>query len=186
MTNHKILVIDDSMVIRRTVKDMLPEGKFEVIEAKDGLQGMDLIRNANPNLIMLDFFLPKMSGWDVYQEIQKEPRYQTIPLLLMSGRKDEVTDKIPEPFEFFAFLEKPFDQKQLINGIREAMEKSKKLSVYLDKSTASEEAVSAQDTLAMAGEMEKLNAKVAKMEAEIAHLKKQLTQVVRFIQKKLK
>ncbi len=186
MTNHKILVIDDSMVIRRTVKDMLPEGQFEVIEAKDGLQGMDLIRNGNPNLIMLDFFLPKMSGWEVYQEIQKDPSYQMIPLLLMSGRKDEVTDKIPEPFEFFAFLEKPFDQKQLIHGIREAMEKSKRLSVYLDKSTAAEEAISAQDNQAMADELEKLNAKVAKMEAEIAHLKKQLTQVVRFIQKKLR
>ena len=71
MANHKILVIDDSMVIRRTVKDMLPPGKFEVMEAKDGLQGMDLIRKSPPNLIMLDFFLPKMSGWEVYQEIQK-------------------------------------------------------------------------------------------------------------------
>jgi DNA-binding response OmpR family regulator len=186
VANHKILVIDDSMVIRRTVKDMLPPGKFEVIEAKDGLQGMDLIRNSNPNLIMLDFFLPKMSGWEVYQEIQKEDRYKMIPLLLMSGRKDEVTDKIPEPFEFFAFLEKPFDQKQLINGIKEAMTKSKKLQDYLSISTATGAPRAAQDTQTMAGEIEKLNAKVAKMEAEIVHLKKQLSQVIRFIQQKLR
>jgi DNA-binding response OmpR family regulator len=186
MTTHKILVIDDSMVIRRTVKDMLPEDKFEVIEAKDGVQGMDLIENANPDLIMLDFFLPKMSGWDVYQEIQKELRYKTIPLLLMSGRKDEVTEKIPEPFEFFAFLEKPFAQKQLILGIREAMEKSKKLSRYMEKPSLPEVPVGSQDTSAMAAEIVTLNNKVANLEAEIVHLKKQLHQVVNFMKQKLK
>lgn len=188
MASHKILVIDDSMVIRRTVRDMLPEGKFEVMEAKDGLQGMSLIEQGNPNLIMLDFFLPKKSGWDVYQEIQKEPRYKMIPLLLMSGRKDEVTDKIPEPFEFFAFLEKPFDQKQLIQGIRDAMEKSKKLSAYIDKSSLEEPPtpVSSQDTASMAMEIQQLNAKVNKLESEIVSLKKQLNQVVNFIKQKLK
>jgi len=86
VANHKILVIDDSMVIRRTVKDMLPPGKFDVVEAKDGLQGMELIHSSDPDLIMLDFFLPKMSGWEVYQNIQKDPNLKAIPLLLMSGR----------------------------------------------------------------------------------------------------
>ena len=99
MPTHKILVIDDSKVIRMRVKDMLPDGNFEVIEAKDGLEGFNLIRTENPNLIMLDFLLPKMSGWEVYQEIQKQQRLRTIPLVLMSGRKEEVTDKLSEPFE---------------------------------------------------------------------------------------
>jgi len=44
VANRTILVIDDSMVIRRTVKDMLPPGKFDVVEAKDGLQGMELLK----------------------------------------------------------------------------------------------------------------------------------------------
>ena len=186
MTSHKILVIDDSMVIRKTVKDMLPEGKFDVIEAKDGVQGMDLIQTANPGLIMLDFFLPKMSGWEVYQEIQKEPRYKIIPLLLISGRKDEVTEKIPEPFDFFAFLEKPFDQKQLIMGINEAMEKAKKLSlnIDLDKCSPTEANVSNQDTSNLVVEVANLNTKVSEMEQEIANLKKQIYQLVNFIRKK--
>jgi DNA-binding response OmpR family regulator len=186
MTSHRILVIDDSMVIRRTVKDMLPPGKFEVIEAKDGVQGMELIKTGNPGLIMLDFFLPKKSGLEVYQEIQQEPRYRIIPLLMMSGRKDEVTEKIPEPFEFFAFLEKPFDQKQLIMGIREAMEKSKKLSHHIDKSSLTEAKVSTQDTSSMATEIANLNTKVAQMETEIANLKKQINQLVTFVKQKLK
>lgn len=125
MSSHKILVIDDSKVIRMHVKDMLPAGNFEVVEAKDGVEGYNLIRSEHPYLIMLDFFLPKMSGWEVYQEIQKEQQLKSIPLVLMSGRKEEVVEKIPEPFEYFAFIEKPFDQKQLVTAIKEAMTKAK-------------------------------------------------------------
>jgi two-component system response regulator len=53
---------------------------------------------------MLDFLLPKMSGWEVYQEIQKRPELKAIPLVLMSGRKEEVTEKLTEPFEFLSFI----------------------------------------------------------------------------------
>ncbi|MEQ8958128.1 MAG: response regulator, partial [Coleofasciculus sp. C2-GNP5-27] len=70
MASHKILVIDDSRVIRMRVKEMLPPGNFEVLEAKDGIEGLNQIRQEHPNLIMLDFLLPKMSGWDVFQQIQ--------------------------------------------------------------------------------------------------------------------
>jgi CheY-like chemotaxis protein len=126
VTTNKILVIDDSRVIRKTVRDMLPEGDFEVIEAKDGLEGIDFIEKERPALIMLDFILPKMSGWDVFQQIQSNPDYQKIPLVLMSGKKEEVTSKIAEPFEFFEFIEKPFDRVVLAEAIRVAMIKVRK------------------------------------------------------------
>ncbi len=127
MANSKILVIDDSRVIRKTVKDMLPEGDFEVIEAKDGVEGINLVKEHRPNLIMLDFILPKMSGWEVFQQIQSHPELQKIPLVLMSGRREEVTNKIAEPFEYFEFVEKPFDRISLAQAIKDAMAKAKKV-----------------------------------------------------------
>ncbi|WP_396135086.1 response regulator [Chamaesiphon sp. OTE_8_metabat_110] len=126
MATSKILVIDDSRVIRKTVRDMLPEGDFEVIEAKDGLEGIEFVQKEHPALIMLDFILPKMSGWDVFQQIQAHPEYQKIPLVLMSGKKEEVTSKISEPFEYFEFIEKPFDRVVLSEAIRVAMTKARK------------------------------------------------------------
>jgi CheY-like chemotaxis protein len=184
--NHKILVIDDSKVIRMRVRDMLPAGNFEIIEAKDGLEGYNLIRSEKPNLIMLDFLLPKMSGWEVYQEIQKQNQLRSIPLVLMSGRKEEVTDKLSEPFEFFAFVEKPFDQKQLVEAIKEAMMKSKKLPQYTEEgsSTADLEGFGSNNT-ALVQNVEELNAQVAKMQVEIEQLKKQINQLVVFIKQKL-
>lgn len=182
MPNQKILVIDDSKVIRMRVKDMLPEGNFEIIEAKDGLEGFNLIRTENPNLIMLDFLLPKMSGWEVYQAIQKEKRLRNIPLVLMSGRKEEVTDKLPEPFEFFAFVEKPFDGDQLVDAIREAMVKSKKQPHFSQAGESS--GANSVDTSAMTAEIEELKSKVENMEKNMEQMKKQINQLINFIRQK--
>ncbi|MBD1840730.1 response regulator [Coleofasciculus sp. FACHB-64] len=205
MAGHKILVIDDSRVIRNTVRDMLPPGNFEILEAKDGLEGMNLIYQSHPNLIMLDFLLPKMSGWEVFQQIQSKPELQSIPLVLMSGRKEEVTEKISEPFEYFEFIPKPFDQKQLIAAIKTAMAKARNRPVVVP--SAPQPAV-AKDTVppdsgVASADIQQLNAKIAKMQAEIDALKKQvapmaaipsevdglkkqLAQIVTFIKQKLK
>ncbi len=186
MSTHKILVIDDSKVIRMRVKDMLPEGNFDIIEAKDGLEGFNLIRTENPNLIMLDFLLPKMSGWEVYQEIQKQLKFRSIPLVLMSGRKEEVTDKISEPFEYFSFVEKPFDREQLVNAIRDAMMKAKKQPQSADTDTPKASGGSEAKMLALTSEIEDLKLKVQQLEQESEQIKKQFNQLVGFIKQKLK
>ncbi len=186
MASHKILVIDDSKVIRSRVRDMLPTGNFEVLEAKDGLEGLNLIRQERPNLIMLDFLLPKRSGWEVFQEIQTDSELQTIPLVLMSGRKEEVTEKITEPFEYFAFVEKPFEKKQLVDAIKEAMRKAGSRPAPPPIQPVGLTPADAAAAAASTAQIEELNVKVAKMQTEIDALKKQLTQLVTFIKQKLR
>lgn len=176
MASNKIVVIDDTTVVRVRVREMLPPGNFQVLEAKDGVEGLNLIRKEKPNLIMLDFLLPKLSGWEVFQQVQAQPELSKIPLVIMSGRKEEVTEKLPEPFEYFEFLPKPFDQKQLIAAIKSAMTKAK-----LPRKGAATAAGGAADA-----EIKALQAKVAKMEAEIVALKKQLSQVIAFVKQKVK
>jgi CheY-like chemotaxis protein len=215
VANSKILVIDDSRVIRKTVKDMLPEGDFEVIEAKDGVEGINLVKEHRPNLIMLDFILPKMSGWEVFQQIQSHPELQKIPLVLMSGRREEVTNKIAEPFEYFEFVEKPFDRISLAQAIKDAMAKAKKVRPQTSPTAAAPieydatpeiEALqermlemensttqSAQDWMnqltqfrkASSNEIEDLQSQIQDMDGEITTLKKQLAQLVMLLKKKL-
>ena len=223
MASNKILVIDDTTVVRVKVREMLPPGNFEVLEAKDGLEGLNFILQEKLSLIMLDFLLPKMSGWEVFQQIQANPELRKIPLVLMSGRKEEVTEKITEPFEYFEFLGKPFDQKQLISAIKLAMTKAKlprpelvsvgavaavkNSTITISGTTnaamptAASNATPSTTNAAMptaasnatpsAGgvsnaEINALNEKMVKMQAEIDGLKKQLTQVVTFIKQKIK
>ncbi|MEA5552616.1 response regulator [Anabaena cylindrica UHCC 0172] len=190
---NKILVIDDTTVVRVKVREMLPPGNFEVLEAKDGLEGYNLILKEKVSLIMLDFILPKMSGWEVFQKIQANSELKKIPLVIMSGRKEEVTEKIPEPFEYFEFLNKPFDQRQLITAIKSAMTiATKRTRINTEQpivAPARQEAVAAKPNSVVGSsdaEIQALNAKMVKMQAEIDSLKKQLTQVVTFIKQKIK
>ncbi|MEH1957766.1 MAG: response regulator [Nostoc sp.] len=221
MASNKILVIDDTTVVRVKVREMLPPGNFEVLEAKDGLEGLNFILQEKLSLIMLDFLLPKMSGWEVFQKVQADPELRKIPLVIMSGRKEEVTEKITEPFEYFEFLGKPFDQKQLISAIKLAMTKAKQprpelvsvgAAVAVKNGTISTSGVTngtvavpsvanaaiatpsaVTDAIASPStggvsdaEINALNEKIVKMQAEIDGLKKQLTQVVTFIKQKIK
>jgi CheY-like chemotaxis protein len=206
VASNKILVIDDTTVVRVKVREMLPPGNFEVLEAKDGLEGLNLIRQEKLSLIMLDFLLPKMSGWEVFQQVQAHPELRKIPLVIMSGRKEEVTEKIPEPFQYFDFLGKPFDQKQLIGAIKSAMSKAKQprqepvaavaakngstttVSITNGASNGTSNGTMAtSDAMTVSSaEIEALNEKIVKMQAEIDGLKKQLTQVVTFIKQKIK
>ncbi len=196
MANNKILVIDDTTVVRVKVREMLPPGNFQVLEAKDGLEGLNLIRKEKFSLIMLDFLLPKMSGWEVYQEIQAQPDLRKTPLVVMSGRKEEVTEKISEPFEHFEFLNKPFDQKQLISSIKAAMAKAKqpRMQPVAAAATNGSNGTNGNGTNGTASaeypnsetEIHTLNEQMAKMQAEIDGLKKQLTQVVAYIKQKIK
>jgi len=188
VASHKILVIDDSRVIRMRVRDMLPEGNFEVVEAKDGVEGMEAIRNQKPNLIMLDFLLPRMSGWEVFQEIQKQSELQHIPLVLMSGRKEEVTEKITEPFEYFEFIQKPFEQRQLIGAIKSAMVKARKprptqAPAPVPAATA---ATSTAGSSISPAEFQALQKQVKQLQGEVAQLKAQLVKVLTFVKQKLK
>ncbi len=180
MASHKILVIDDSRVIRARVRDMLPQGNFEVIEAKDGIEGIDAIRAQKPNLIMLDFLLPRMSGYEVFQEIQTNPAFQRIPLVMMSGRREELAEKIKEPFEFFEFIEKPFEQKELIGAIKGAMAKARK-----PRPQAASAAISTVSSGAPSAEMATLKQQIAVLTKDVAALKAQNSKIMAFIKKKL-
>lgn len=189
MANHRILVIDDSRVIRMRVRDMLPQGNFEVIEAQDGVEGMDAIRSQRPNLIMLDFLLPRMSGWEVFQEIQANPDLQNIPLVLMSGRKEEVTEKITEPFEYFEFIQKPFEQKELIEAIKASMVKARKprrTPITAPAAVPAAASPSGGGGDVSAAEFQALQAQVTQLQGEVAQLKGQLGKMLAFIKQKLK
>lgn len=125
MAKHKILIIDDSGIIRAQIREMLPPGSFKILEAKDGIEGLHLIRQSQPNLIFVDFLAPRLNGWEIFQQLQADPILQQIPFVMMSESLEAVRAKISHPLEYFEWLEKPFDQKQLIAAIKIAFADNK-------------------------------------------------------------
>jgi DNA-binding response OmpR family regulator len=187
MASQKVLIIDDGKTIRMQIKDMLPSGNFQVLEAKDGMEGLSMIRQERPNLILLDCFMPRMNGWEVLDELDTEKELGAIPLIVMSGRKEEAKEKIPHLDEAFEFIEKPFDQKTLIAAIKSAVSKAK----WRQQSSASSDRQTAGNT-SQSNEIERLKNTVnalmqqnMKLQSEVDLLKKQVNQVVAFIKQKM-
>jgi PleD family two-component response regulator len=115
MAISKVLVIDDSIMIRKMVKSILAD-KFEVLEANDGMSGLDAAKKAPPNLILLDFVMPKYNGYQTLQALRRVESLKGIPVIMISGLREQVAENVPEPWDF-DFLEKPFEPEMLISRI---------------------------------------------------------------------
>ncbi|MFS8841819.1 response regulator [Synechococcus sp. W55.2] len=121
MTTKTVLVIDDSIMIRKMVASILAD-QFQVVEAKDGLTGLEAAKKHHPDLILLDFVMPKMDGYDTLQAIRREDSLKNTPIIMMSGLKEQVTVRIPEPFVDFDFIEKPFEADALLALIQKVLQ----------------------------------------------------------------
>lgn len=194
MASLKILIVDDSKTIRMQVRDMLPRGSYEVIEARDGVEGLHVIRQERPNLVLLDFFMPRMNGWEVVQTIQADPRLKSIPIVMMSGRREDVEKTVPELFDYFEFVGKPFGQSHLFNAIRSATAKAKdrqEVAAIPMRSPAEVEdapAVAPNGTAELQqlkAEVQQLRNQNARLRTEVETLKKQMAQVVALVRQKL-
>ena len=125
MANQKVLIVDDSKAIRMQVREMLPKGSFEVLEAADGMEGLEVINREALSLILIDFFMPRMNGWEVVQKLSDHPKFKNIPVVMMSGRREDVEQAVPDQFSYFEFVGKPFEQPLLVQAIKAAMAKAR-------------------------------------------------------------
>ena len=87
MDKLKILVVDDEQRMRKLVRDFLVKQNFEVMEAGDGEEAVDLFyANKDIALIILDVMMPKMDGWQVCREIRQ---YSQVPIIMLTAKSDE-------------------------------------------------------------------------------------------------
>ena len=86
-TEHrkKVLVADDTVTVRKVAARLLSSAGYQVLEAEDGRQALELVQNEHPDLILLDLLMPKMTGFDVLREIKRIGRVKETPILIMSG-----------------------------------------------------------------------------------------------------
>ena len=87
-----ILIIEDEPGFRKIYKDFFESEGYSVLEADDGQKGLELIRSAKPNLVLLDIVLPQISGFDVLKSIRSDAQTKEIPVIIFSvlGERDTV------------------------------------------------------------------------------------------------
>lgn len=114
----KILVVEDEENIRKVIKKILEINEFEVLEACDGAEAMDIFYNEKIDLIILDWMLPKMNGIEVLKMVRQE---SSLPVLMLTAKSQE--DDEVEGLEVGAndYLKKPFSLKILITRVKKLL-----------------------------------------------------------------
>lgn len=126
MDKLKILVVDDESRMRKLVRDFLVKSNYQVIEAEDGAQALDIFFNEKDiALIVLDVMMPKMDGWQVCREIRE---YSKVPIIMLTARSDE-NDEL-QGFELGVdeYISKPFSPKILVARIEAILRRTNQIS----------------------------------------------------------
>ena len=112
MEKSKILVVDDESRMRKLVRDFLVKNNYEVVEAADGEEALDLFFEINDiDLVILDVMMPKMDGWQVCREIRA---YSKAPIIMLTAKSDERDELLGFELGVDEYISKPFSQKILV------------------------------------------------------------------------
>ena len=138
--NMKILVVDDEQRIRKLVKDFLVRKNYEVVEAANGKEAVDIFFEDNDfTLVILDVMMPIMDGWQVCREIRE---YSRVPIIMLTAKSDERDELLGFELGIDEYITKPFSPKVLVarveaiirraNGV-EGEEKLEAGGIVIDK-----------------------------------------------------
>ena len=112
MDKIKILVVDEESRMRKLVKDFLTKSGYDVLEAQDGEEALDLFfRDKEIALLILDVMMPKMDGWQVCREIRQ---YSKVPIIMLTAKSDERDELLGFDLGVDEYISKPFSPKILV------------------------------------------------------------------------
>ena len=118
----KILVVDDESRMRKLVRDFLVKKDFEVLEAENGEEAMDVFYSEKDlALVILDVMMPKMNGWEVVREIRKNSK---IPIIMLTARGDERDELLGFDLGVDEYISKPFSPKILVARVEAILRRS--------------------------------------------------------------
>jgi two-component system phosphate regulon response regulator PhoB len=142
--SRKILIVDDEPDVVIFLRSVLEENGFASISAKDGVEGLEVLRKERPDLVLLDLMMPKKSGITMFQELRKDPTMSSTPVVIVTG-VSEVTgvdfrnfmykQPLRDEKKFVettgltkytipdGYIEKPIDPDELIEVVKKALKK---------------------------------------------------------------
>lgn len=125
MDKLKILVVDDESRMRKLVKDFLVKNNYDVVEAEDGSQALDIFyEQKDISLIILDVMMPKMDGWQVCREIRQ---YSKVPIIMLTAKSDERDELQGFQLGVDEYISKPFSPKILVARVEAILRRTNQL-----------------------------------------------------------
>ena len=123
MEKIKILVVDDESRMRKLIKDFLEREGYEILEAGDGMQALDVFYgNKDVSLIILDVMMPRMDGFEVCKEVR---RISTVPIMMLTARSEERDELKGFELGVDEYISKPFSPKILVARVNALLKRVK-------------------------------------------------------------
>lgn len=119
----KILIVDDEKLIREVIKEYAQIEQYEILEAANGIEALNVIENQKVDLIILDIMMPKMDGFTFLKTIKDT---NNIPVILLSARKEEYDKLTGFNLQADDYITKPFSPKELMARIKAILKRYKK------------------------------------------------------------
>ncbi|MDD4802071.1 MAG: response regulator transcription factor [Syntrophomonas sp.] len=121
MRNIRILIIDDEELIRDLIKEYISLEGYSIDEAADGREAIELFKQNNYELIILDVMMPKMDGWSVCREIRKTSQ---VPIIMLTARGEEYDKLLAFELGVDDYIVKPFSPKELLARMKAIIRRS--------------------------------------------------------------
>ncbi|MGQ9837507.1 MAG: response regulator [Cyanobacteriota bacterium] len=114
----KVLVVDDNRTYLEAISSLLSENGLEVSTAMDGVEAMDVIREQNPDLVVLDVVMPRMNGYEVCREVKGNESTKHIRIVICSTKDQTFDIEWAKRNQADAYVTKPFKPQELLATIK--------------------------------------------------------------------
>jgi len=113
-----VLTVDDSRTMREMLRLALTDAGYRVVQAEDGVHGLEVLSDETPDVIVTDINMPRMDGFGFIEEVRGDPRYRGMPILVLTTESDAEKKMRARMAGATGWIIKPFDPVKLVDAIR--------------------------------------------------------------------
>ena len=127
-SSKMILCIEDEQEMIDLIRLILSRRGFEIRGANGGKEGLEIIRNEHPDLVLLDLMMPEMDGWEVYQQMKADEAIKNIPVIVVTAKAQSI-DKVLglHIAKVDDYISKPFSPQELLTSVDTVLGRNKKV-----------------------------------------------------------
>ena len=119
---RSILIVDDSVTVRKVTSRLLERAGFDVRLAKDGIDALEKLQEKKPDLMLLDIEMPRMDGFEVATQVKNSSELKDLPIIIISSRTGDKHQTRAFELGVNRFLGKPFQEKELLEQINQLLD----------------------------------------------------------------
>jgi len=120
-----VMVVDDSITMRKVTTRVLERNELEVITAKDGLDAVEKLQDKVPDVMLLDIEMPRMDGYELATYMKNDPRLKLVPIIMITSRTGEKHRQRALEIGVERYLGKPYQEADLLRNVQEILRLSR-------------------------------------------------------------